>query len=84
MPSAPAPDRYETMNYRRCERSGLMLPAVSLVDILDDLLAAIGGEIDVNVGHGARLARFAHTQKALKEQVVVQGVHGRDAQQVGH
>lgn len=26
----PAPDRYEQMTYRRCGRSGLMLPAVSL------------------------------------------------------
>jgi L-glyceraldehyde 3-phosphate reductase len=27
---APAPDRYETMPYRRCGRSGLLLPALSL------------------------------------------------------
>ena len=26
----PAPDRYETMSYRRCGKSGLMLPALSL------------------------------------------------------
>ena len=25
-----APDRYETMTYRRCGRSGLQLPAISL------------------------------------------------------
>jgi L-glyceraldehyde 3-phosphate reductase len=29
-PYAPAPDRYEAMLYRRCGRSGLQLPAVSL------------------------------------------------------
>ena len=26
----PAPERYETMTYRRCGRSGLKLPAISL------------------------------------------------------
>ena len=26
----PAEDRYRSMNYRRCGRSGLLLPAVSL------------------------------------------------------
>ena len=24
----PAPDRYETMSYRRCGKSGLMLPEI--------------------------------------------------------
>ena len=30
MPYEPAPDRYERMQYRRCGRSGLELPAISL------------------------------------------------------
>lgn len=30
MDYTPAPDRYETMSYRRCGKSGLMLPALSL------------------------------------------------------
>ncbi len=30
MEYAPAPDRYDRMQYRRCGRSGLLLPAVSL------------------------------------------------------
>jgi L-glyceraldehyde 3-phosphate reductase len=30
MPYEPAADRYEKMRYRRCGRSGLMLPAISL------------------------------------------------------
>jgi L-glyceraldehyde 3-phosphate reductase len=30
VPHTPAPDRYERMTYRRCGRSGLMLPALSL------------------------------------------------------
>jgi L-glyceraldehyde 3-phosphate reductase len=30
MPHTPAADRYEKMTYRRCGRSGLLLPAVSL------------------------------------------------------
>ncbi|HEX7021900.1 MAG TPA: aldo/keto reductase, partial [Trueperaceae bacterium] len=30
MPYLPSPDRYENMVYRRCGRSGLKLPAVSL------------------------------------------------------
>jgi L-glyceraldehyde 3-phosphate reductase len=30
MPHVPADDRYDSMSYRRCGRSGLKLPAVSL------------------------------------------------------
>jgi L-glyceraldehyde 3-phosphate reductase len=30
MPYAPNPDRYSRMSYRRCGRSGLLLPAISL------------------------------------------------------
>ena len=30
MPYIPAPDRYDAMTYRRCGRSGLLLPAISL------------------------------------------------------
>ena len=30
MPYTPAGDRYASMTYRRCGRSGLLLPAVSL------------------------------------------------------
>src|SRR5256885_7121852 len=30
MPSAPAPDRYDQIPYRRCGRSGIKLPAISL------------------------------------------------------
>ncbi|HWQ23846.1 MAG TPA: aldo/keto reductase, partial [Gaiellaceae bacterium] len=30
MEYAPAPDRYDRMRYRRCGRSGLLLPAISL------------------------------------------------------
>ncbi|HSC91937.1 MAG TPA: L-glyceraldehyde 3-phosphate reductase [Gaiellaceae bacterium] len=30
MPDVPAPDRYDRMDYRRCGRSGLKLPAISL------------------------------------------------------
>lgn len=30
MDYTPAPDRYETMIYRRCGKSGLLLPALSL------------------------------------------------------
>jgi L-glyceraldehyde 3-phosphate reductase len=30
MPYTPAPDRYDHMEYRRCGRSGLQLPAISL------------------------------------------------------
>src|ERR671918_534764 len=30
MPHVPSPDRYDAMQYRRCGRSGLKLPAVSL------------------------------------------------------
>ena len=30
MPCAPASNRYDSMEYRRCGRSGLLLPVVSL------------------------------------------------------
>ena len=48
-----------------------VLLAVALVDVLDHLLAAVGGKVDVDVGHGVR----ALAQEALKEQVVAQRVH---------
>jgi L-glyceraldehyde 3-phosphate reductase len=55
----PAPDRYDTMKYRRCGRSGLMLPMMSLglwhnfgddVD-LDDQRATIRRAFDLGVTH---------------------------------
>jgi L-glyceraldehyde 3-phosphate reductase len=55
----PAPDRYDTMKYRRCGRSGLRLPMVSLglwhnfgddVD-LDDQRATIRRAFDLGVTH---------------------------------
>ena len=54
--------------------------AVALVDVLDDLLAARRGEVDVHVGVGGA----ALVDEALEEQVVADGVDPRDAQHVGH
>ena len=56
-----------------------MFLAVALVHVLDDLFSAVGGKVDVDVGHGVCLL----AQKALKEQVVAQRVYGGDVQQVG-
>jgi L-glyceraldehyde 3-phosphate reductase len=56
---SPAPDRYDTMKYRRCGRSGLKLPMVSLglwhnfgddVD-LDDQRTTIRRAFDLGVTH---------------------------------
>ncbi|MCK5804436.1 MAG: L-glyceraldehyde 3-phosphate reductase [Lentisphaeria bacterium] len=55
----PSPDRYETMQYRRCGRSGLMLPAVSLglwhnfggVDTLENSREMICGAFDLGITH---------------------------------
>ena len=57
-----------------------VLAAVALVDVGDHLVAAVGGEVDVDVGHGVG----AVAQEALEEQVVRQRIDRRDAQQVGH
>ncbi len=69
-----------------------MLRPVAPVDVLDHFLAAVGLEIDVDVGGHAPLAwspRLAGVsasigEKALEDQVVGQGIDGGDAQQVGH
>ena len=57
-----------------------VLGAVALVDVLDDLLAARRGEVDVHV----RVGRAALVDEALEEQLVADGVDAGDAQRVGH
>lgn len=55
----PAPDRYESMAYRRCGRSGLHLPAVSLGlwqnfghgTALDDVRAMLRTAFDLGINH---------------------------------
>ncbi len=54
------------------------LAAVALVDVLDDLLAPLVLEIDVDVG---RLAAFRRDE-AREEQVVLVGIDGGDAEHV--
>jgi len=59
MSYVPAPGRYDTMTYRRCGRSGLMLPAISLglwhnfggVDDFDNAKAMIHRAFDLGVTH---------------------------------
>jgi L-glyceraldehyde 3-phosphate reductase len=59
MDYAPAPDRYEAMTYRRCGRSGLRLPAVSLglwhnfggVDVFENGRAIVRRAFDRGVTH---------------------------------
>ncbi|MGI4744342.1 MAG: L-glyceraldehyde 3-phosphate reductase [Janthinobacterium lividum] len=59
MPYAPAPTRYQDMTYRRCGRSGLKLPAVSLglwqnfgdVDVLSNFRATLHTAFDSGVTH---------------------------------
>ena len=53
--------------------------AVFLVDVLQHLLAMVGGEIDVDVGR----ALVVLMQESLEEQVVRDGIDTRDAEQVG-
>ena len=58
-PYAPAPDRYDTMDYVRCGRSGLKLPAISLglwhnfgsVDAYDTARAMALRAFDLGVTH---------------------------------
>src|ERR1700738_3798229 len=52
--------------------------AVLLVDVLEHLLAMVGGEIDVNVGR----ALVVLVQESLEEQVVRTGIGARDTEQV--
>ena len=59
MTYTPAENRYETMSYRRCGRSGLMLPAISLglwhnfggVDEPDNARAMIHRAFDLGITH---------------------------------
>ncbi len=59
MTYTPADDRYETMSYRRCGRSGVKLPAISLglwhnfggVDELDNSRAMICRAFDLGITH---------------------------------
>ena len=57
-----------------------VLGPVGLVDVLDDLLPALGREVDVDV----RIRRPAFVDEALEEQVVADRVDAGDAQDVGH
>ena len=55
----PSPDRYDSMNYRRCGRSGLKLPAVSLglwhnfggLDSLENARAMLRRAFDLGITH---------------------------------
>ena len=59
MTYVPAPDRYDAMPYRRCGRSGLLLPAVSLGlwhnfghdRALDDQRAILRRAFDLGITH---------------------------------
>lgn len=59
MSSAASPTRYETMDYRRCGRSGLLLPRVSLglwhnfggVDDFENTRTMILGAFDAGITH---------------------------------
>lgn len=56
---APDPKRYDSMEYRRCGRSGLLLPAVSLglwhnfggVDTLENARAILRLAFDAGITH---------------------------------
>src|ERR1700710_2371 len=59
MSYTPAPDRYSTMLYRRCGKSGLKLPAVSLglwhnfgdVDLMDNYRKILHTAFDKGITH---------------------------------
>ncbi|MHB0876760.1 MAG: L-glyceraldehyde 3-phosphate reductase [Anaerolineae bacterium] len=56
---SPSPNRYDTMQYRRCGRSGLLLPAVSLglwhnfggVDTMENGRAMVHRAFDLGITH---------------------------------
>ncbi|HZQ05433.1 MAG TPA: aldo/keto reductase, partial [Anaerolineae bacterium] len=58
-PYSASPNRYETMRYNRCGRSGLLLPAISLglwhnfggVDILENQRAMLLRAFDLGITH---------------------------------
>jgi len=56
-----------------------VLGAEPLVDVGDDLVAAGGVEVDVDVGHLAPLG----VEEALEEQRMRDGVGVRDAERIG-
>ena len=58
---------------------GSVAVAVLAVDILDHLLTAVGGKVDVDVGH----CKLVAAQETLEQQVVCQRIDAGDAQQVG-
>ena len=58
---------------------GRVFAAIAPVDVLDHLLPAVAGEVDVDVGHGVAVGG----KKTVEEQVEAQGVDGRDIQQIG-
>src|ERR1700704_4137517 len=55
------------------------LPAVLVVDVLDDLLAMLGREVDVDVGRRRHLL----VEEALEEEVVLDRIDPGDAEHVG-
>ena len=73
------PDRHPRLERDDVADHPCPLPAVFLVDVLDDLLAVRGREIDVDVGRAGHLL----VEEALEKQVVLDGVDPRDAEHVG-
>ena len=55
------------------------LPAVLVVDVLDHLLAVLRREVDVDVGGAGHLL----VEEALEQEVVLDGIDARDAEDVG-
>jgi len=59
MSHTPSPKRYDSMQYRRCGRSGLMLPAISLglwhnfgsMDVFENAREMILGSFDLGITH---------------------------------
>ena len=69
----PRPVRDEVADHPR------VLGPVALVDVLDDLLPPLGGEVDVDV----RVRRPALVDEPLEQQLVADRVDARDPQHVG-
>ena len=57
-----------------------MIPAVEAVDVLDHLAPAVDAEVHVDIGHADALG----VQEALEEEGILDRVHVRDVQAVGH
>ena len=59
---------------------GHMAFAIAALHIVDNLIAPILAEVDIEIGHG----HAVRIEEALKQQVESQGIKIRDGERIGH